>query len=169
MFQRLLELIKIKALMIKVNVITNNLNWFNYIKNPNNYIDRKIKKLNSKNKNYSKKKLFFTLLLSDSIEIKKLNLKYRKKNKTTDVLSFPFQKKKEFYKKIKVEEEIYLGDIIVNFNKIKNNKSEKFFKLEFDRIWLHGLVHLLGYDHKKNKEFKIMKKIEEKYFNLING
>ena len=41
--------------MIKVNVITNNLNWFNYIKNPNNYIDRKIKKLNSKNKNYSKK------------------------------------------------------------------------------------------------------------------
>ena len=80
--------------MIKVNVITNNYDWFNYIKNPNNYIDRKIKKLNLRNKKYSKKKLFFTLLLSDSIEIKKLNKKFRKKNNTTDVLSFPFQKKK---------------------------------------------------------------------------
>jgi hypothetical protein len=46
LFQRSLELIKIKALMIKINVITNNFNWFNYIKNPNEYLDRKIKKLN---------------------------------------------------------------------------------------------------------------------------
>ena len=154
--------------MIKVNVITNNYDWFNYIKNPNNYIDRKIKKLNLRNKKYSKKKLFFTLLLSDSIEIKKLNKKFRKKNNTTDVLSFPFQKKKEFNKKIKVEREIYLGDIIVNLNKVKNKVSKNFFEYEFDRLWLHGLVHLLGHDHKKFKEFKIMKKIEEKYFDLIN-
>ena len=78
--------------MIKVNVITNNYDWFNYIKSPNNYIDRKIKKLNLRNKNIQKK-LFFTLLLSDSIEIKNLT-RNSEKNNTTDVLSFPFQKKR---------------------------------------------------------------------------
>ena len=45
---KLLELIKIKALMIKINVITNYNKWFYYIKNPNNYVDRKIIKLNKK-------------------------------------------------------------------------------------------------------------------------
>jgi len=155
--------------MIKVNVITNNFNWLKYIKKPNNYIDKKIKKLNSKNKIFFKKKLFLTLLLSDSIEIKKLNKKFRKKNKTTDVLSFPFHQKRELKKKFKVEKEIYLGDIIINLNKIKNNSLTQDFKLEFDRLWLHGLVHLFGYDHKKNKDFQLMKKVEDKYFNLING
>ncbi len=155
--------------MIKANVITDNFNWLNYIKNPNNYIDRKIKKLNSRNKSFFKKKLFFTLLLSDSIKIKKLNKKFRKKNKTTDVLSFPFQQKKEFKKKLKVEKEIYLGDIIINLNKVRNKGLAQDFNLEFDRLWLHGLVHLFGHDHKKNKDFQLMKKIEEKYFNLING
>ena len=74
--------------MIKINVITNNNNWFNYIKNPNNYIDKKLKKLIQKKK--KKKILFCTLLLSGNKEIKYLNKKFRKKNKTTDVLSFPF-------------------------------------------------------------------------------
>ena len=71
MFQKSLELIKIKALMIKANVITNNLNWYIILKIQIDYIDRKIKKLKFKNKKF-KKKLFFTLLLSDSKEIKKL-------------------------------------------------------------------------------------------------
>ena len=48
--------------MIKANVITKNLSWYRYIKNPNSYIDRKIKKLNSKNKKL-KKSVYFTLLL----------------------------------------------------------------------------------------------------------
>ena len=155
--------------MIKANVITDNFNWLNYIKNPNNYIDRKIKKLNSRNKSFFKKKLFFTLLLSDSTKIKKLNKKFRKKNKITDVLSFPFQQKKEFKKKLKNEKEIYLGDIIINLNKVKKKGLAQDFKLEFDRLWLHGLVHLFGHNHKKNKDFQLMKKIEDKYFNLING
>ena len=80
--------------MIKINVITNYLNWFDYIKNPNNYIDRKVKKLNFKNKKFKKNIIFCTLLLSSNKEIRKLNMKFRKKNKTTDVLSFPFYNKK---------------------------------------------------------------------------
>ncbi|MDC3157129.1 rRNA maturation RNase YbeY [Candidatus Pelagibacter bacterium] len=154
--------------MIKINVITNNIKWLNYIKNPNNYVDRKLNKLNLKNKIYIKNFFFCTLLLSDNKEIKLLNKKFRKKNKTTDVLSFPFQTKLQLKKKIKKEKEIYLGDIIINLSKIKNKKILKDFKSEFDRLWIHGLVHLLGYDHKKNNDFLKMSQIEKKYFDFVN-
>ena len=154
--------------MIKINVITKNTNWFRYIKNPSNYIDKKIIKLNLKNKDFNKISLFCTLLHSGNKEIKYLNKKFRKKNKTTDVLSFPFYKKIILKNKIKKEKEIYLGDIIVNISKIKNKNILKNFKIEFDRLWLHGLVHLLGFDHKNNKDFSKMSKIEKKYFSLVN-
>ena len=169
MFQKSLELIKIKALMIKINVITNNTNWLNYIKNPNEYLDRKVNRINIKSKLFVKKRLFCTLLLSGNNEIKSLNKKFRKKNKITDILSFPFQSKFELEKKLKKDNEIYLGDIIINFYKIKNKNILKDFKIEFDRLWIHGLVHLFGHDHKKDKDYLKMHKIEKKYFSLING
>ena len=155
--------------MIKINVITSNLNWFQYIKSPNSYIDRKIKKLNSKNKKRFKNEFFCNLLLSDEKEIKFLNKKFRKKNKTTDILSFPFHTNKELKKEIKKEKEIYLGDIIINLNKIEFKNHLEKFKNEFDRLWIHGLVHLFGYDHKKNSDFIEMNKIEIKYLNSINA
>ena len=65
-------------------------------------------------------------MLSENNEIKKLNKKFRKKNKTTDVLSFPFYNKK-LINKLKKKKEIYLGDIIINFNKIKNKKNKESF------------------------------------------
>tara|TARA_X000000950_G_scaffold28647_1_gene30877 strand:- start:1327 stop:1794 length:468 start_codon:yes stop_codon:yes gene_type:complete len=154
--------------MIKINVLTNNIKWFRYIRNPGSYLDRKLNKLNSTDKKFKKKILFCTLLLSNSKEIKLLNKKFRRKNKTTDVLSFPFQKKSEFKKKLKKEKEIYLGDIIINLSVIRNKKILKSFKFEFDRLWIHGLVHLLGFDHKKEKDFLEMRKIEKKYFDTIN-
>ena len=154
--------------MIKINVITNNINWFRYIKNPKNYLVRKLNKLNLKNHKFRKKILFCTLLLSNNKEIKLLNKKFRKKNKITDVLSFPFQKKKELKNKIKKEKEIYLGDIIINLSKIKNKKELKIFKFEFDRLWIHGLVHLFGHDHKKEKDFLKMRQIEKNYFDFVN-
>ena len=155
--------------MIKINVITNYNKWFYYIKNPNNYVDRKIIKLNKKNKQFVKNKIFCTLLLSNNKEIKFLNKKFRKKNKGTDVLSFPFYTKQELKKKLRKEKEIYLGDIIINLNKIKRGDNLKNFKIEFDRLWIHGLTHLLGLDHKKNKDFLKMDRMEKKYFNFING
>ena len=91
--------------MIKINVITNNINWFSYIKNPNNYLEKKIKKLNLELKNLKKNELFFSLLLSGDKEIKYLNKKFRK-NSTTDVLSFPFLTKKEQKKFRKKERNI---------------------------------------------------------------
>ena len=154
--------------MIKVNVITKNTSWYRYIKNPNSYIDKKINKLNSKNIKFKKQNIYFTLLLSGEKEIKNLNRKFRNKNKATDVLSFPFYKKKELHKRLIKEKDIYLGDIIINLNKIKDKKKLKDFKNELNNLWVHGLVHLFGHNHKKKKDFLAMKRIEKKYSSFIN-
>ena len=52
-----------------------------------------------------------------------------------------------------------LSDIIINFNKIKNKNKDR-FKLEVNKLWIHGLVHLFGYEH-KNKDFIKMEKLEK--------
>ncbi len=154
--------------MIKINVITNNINWLSYIKNPKSYITRKIKKINKKSDEFINNKIICTLLLSGNREIKNLNKKFRKKNKITDVLSFPFYTKKVLKKKLKLKEEIYLGDIIINLNKLNNKQTLNKFKKEFDKLWIHGLVHLFGHDHKKKEDFTKMARVENKYFNIVN-
>ena len=154
--------------MIKINIICNNQANYKFVKNSNNFIQRKIFYINKHFKKYQKNLIYCTLLLSGDYEIKKLNKKFRKKNKSTDVLSFPFYKKKELKIKLKKEKEIYLGDIIVNLNKIKAQEDKKKFQLELNKLWIHGLTHLLGYDHKKNKDFKNMVKIEKKFLSYVN-
>ena len=154
--------------MIKINVLTTNKGWRRYIKNPNSFIDKKINNFNKKNKNYEKNIIYCTLMLSNSIEIKKLNQKFRKKNKSTDVLSFPFYEKKKLLAKLKKNKEIYLGDIIVNLSKIKNKKNISNFKSEFNRLWVHGLTHLFGYDHKREKDYKKMKIVEKSFLDHID-
>ena len=154
--------------MIKINVITNNNNWYKIIKNPVKHIARKIDKINRFDKSFKKKSIYCTLLLSGDREIKNLNKKFRKKNKPTDVLSFPFQAKKELNNLLKSEKEIYLGDIIINLNKIEK-KNLNNFKSEFDRLWIHGFLHLFGHDHKNEKDFLKMNQVEKKYLDLINA
>tara|TARA_Y100000389_G_scaffold192253_1_gene219496 strand:+ start:409 stop:873 length:465 start_codon:yes stop_codon:yes gene_type:complete len=153
--------------MIKINVITNNVKWLNFIKRPNSYIDRQVKKINFKNKNFEKKIIYCTLLLSGTKEIRNLNKKFRKKDKTTDVLSFPFHAKETLKSKISKEKEIYLGDIIINLNKVNSKNNLKTFKYNFDKLWIHGLIHLFGHDHKKEKDFKKMKRIETAYLKSL--
>ena len=80
--------------MIRINTISNNKAWHRYIKNPSDYIENKVDKINCKLKKYKKKTIFCTLLLSGNNEIKRLNKKFRNKNNTTDVLSFPFYNKR---------------------------------------------------------------------------
>ena len=153
--------------MIKVNVILNNIVWKKYLKNPHNFIDKKIELLNKRNKLFKRNSLIFSLLLSGTKEIKKLNKKFRKKNKSTDVLSFPFYEKNKLNKKINREKEIYLGDIIVNLSKVKNKNNSNKFKKELNKLWIHGLLHLLGYNHKSNSEYLQMQKLENKFLHLI--
>ena len=153
--------------MIKINTISNNKSWKNYLTNPSVFIQKKIKNLNRRIKTYKRKTIYCTLLLSGDREIKELNKKFRKKNKSTDILSFPFYNKKNLKVELKKNKEIYLGDIIINLNKIKNRHNKKKFKIEFNKLWIHGLVHLFGHDHKKNKDFDEMQKIEKKFLFYI--
>ena len=149
--------------MIKINVITKNTNWFRYIKNPSNYIDKKIIKLNLKNKDFNKISLFCTLLLSGNKEIKYLNKKFRNKNKHTDILSFPFHQKS---KKLR---EIYLGDIIISFNYMNKFKGPNTgnFKENVVKIFIHGFLHLLDFDHIKKKDYIKMLNEEQKIFRSV--
>ena len=50
-----------------------------------------------------------------------------------------------------------------------NSNIKKKFEIEFNRLWIHGLIHLFGHDHKKVKDFKKMHQVEKKYFKLVNG
>ena len=82
--------------MIKINVIVKDKTWLKFIKNPESYLKRKIKRIQNE-KFFGKKNYSFSLKLSNSKEIKYLNKKFRKKNKPTDILSFPNQTKKKFH------------------------------------------------------------------------
>ena len=151
--------------MIKINVIVKNKSWYKFIKNPETYLKRKIKKINN-DKFFEKKNYSFSLQLSGPRDIKVLNKQFRKKNKSTDILSFPNQTKKNFTILKKKNFEIYLGDVIINFNKI-NNSSKISFKKHLDILWVHGLIHLFGYDHKKESNFQRMNTIEKKFLEKL--
>ena len=147
--------------MIKANVISGYLNWKKVIKKPNDYLNKKLKIL-SKAPSFKKKNHEFSLLLTNDKQMKYLNLKFRKKNKTTDVLSFPI--------KFKQKRRLYLGDIAISYEIIKERSKKTDFFLEFDKMWIHGYLHLIGYDHKKIKDFKKMFRKEKlilKYFHKV--
>ena len=133
--------------------------WKKKIKNPSNYIIKKLKTL-SKIPSFRNKKQEFTLLLTNNRKMKSLNKKFRKKNKVTDVLSFPFN---YIFKK-----NSYLGDIAISYEIINRRSVKSNFFKEFDRMWLHGYFHLLGYDHKKLKDFKKMNKKENLILNYLH-
>ena len=144
--------------MIKANIITGHSNWKKFLKKPNDYIKKRLNKL-SKAPSLKRKNQEFSILLTNNKEMKKLNHKFRKKNKTTDVLSFPI--------KIKNKKKLYVGDIAISFEIIKERSKKTNFFLEFDKMWIHGYLHLIGYDHKKYNDFKKMLKKEKlllKYF-----
>tara|TARA_Y100000996_G_scaffold407782_1_gene385834 strand:+ start:170 stop:625 length:456 start_codon:yes stop_codon:yes gene_type:complete len=146
--------------MIKINVIVKDKTWFKYIKNPEIYLKKKIKKI-QKDRFFSNKKYSLSLQLSGEKEIKYLNNKFRKKNKPTDILSFPSETKKNLNNLVASNSKIYLGDIIINIKKM-NISSKVLFKNHLNVLFVHGLLHLFGYDHKKNSNFKTMNTIEKK-------
>ena len=152
--------------MIKINVFIDNKIWKSKFKNPESYLKRYIKKL--ENFEYFKKKnIEFSILLTGNQNIKKLNNRFRGKNRATDVLSFPFFKKEILKKIIKKKINIYVGDIVINFNKIKDNKEYNFYS-ELNKLWIHGLVHLFGYDHKTDNNYIKMKTLEKKFLKKLN-
>ena len=148
--------------MIKANVISGHANWKRIIKKPNEYFKKRLRILSEK-PSFKSKNHQFSVLLTNDKEMKNLNNRFRKKNKTTDVLSFPL--------KIKHKKIMYVGDIAISYEIIKKRSNETNFFLEFDKMWVHGYLHLIGYDHKNNHDFKKMLRKEKKilkYFHKVN-
>ncbi len=109
------------------------------------------------------KRVSLTLLLSNNKNIKKLNKNFRNQNKSTDILSFPFQDK------LKKSKNNYIGDIIISYNYIDKPKSQdlKRFKEKLIKIFIHGFLHLIGFDHKKNIDYKKMIIEEQKIYQSV--
>ena len=143
-------------MMIKANVILDYSKWKKKIKDPEYYLEKKLKKL-SKKPYFKKKKQEFSILLTNNKKMKNLNFKFRKKNNPTDVLSF------------QSNDNIYIGDIAISYEIVnKRSKLSNFF-IEFDKMWIHGYFHLIGYDHKKLKDFKKMAKKENLILNYFHN
>lgn len=101
----------------------------------------------------------------DNKTIKKINKTYRKIDKVTDVISFAFLELDKNEIPIKSKEPQFLGEIDISIDKIISQAKEykHSFKYELVYLYIHGLLHLLGYDHVKNKKDAIiMFQTEEK-------
>ena len=146
--------------MIKANIVVDFPKWKKKIKNPEKYLRYKLKKLQKilgfKNKNQE-----FSILLTNNSKMKSLNYKFREKNTITDVLSFPLNNI--------IKNNTYVGDIAISFEIINKRSKISDFNYEFDKMWIHGFLHLVGYDHKKDKEYKIMNRKEKLILNYLNN
>ena len=148
--------------MININVFSNERAWSKRLKKKNLFFN-KICKAFPKKYRFLNKKVSLTVLLSNNKIIKKLNKEFRGKNKSTDILSFPFAKN------LKISKQIYIGDIIISYNFIDKPRTQKLklFEKKLIKIFIHGFLHLLGFDHSKNKEYKKMLKEEELIYQSV--
>lgn len=119
-----------------------------------------------------------TLLICSNYRIKNINKKFRDIDKATDVLSFPniiFENKYKINKKDIINyidndtKQIYLGDIIISMDKciLQSKKYGHSIKREFSFLFVHSLLHLLGYDHIDKDEEKEMFDMQDKILTSV--
>ena len=139
-------------------LLSNNKN----IKKPDIFFNT-LAKVFPKKYRFISKKVSLTILLSDNKNIKKLNKKFRNKNKATDILSFSSEKK------INIKKSPYIGDIVISYEFMNKPKalSSLEFKNKLTKVFIHGFLHLLDYDHIKFKDFKKMLIEESKIYKTV--
>ena len=103
----------------------------------------------------SNNEVSISFLLTSNSEIKLLNQRYRNKNKSTNVLSFPMNEK--------IENKNYLGDVVISCEKIIDESYEQNIKKYkyLSKMTIHGVLHLLGYKHDTDRQFNKMNSIEK--------
>jgi len=148
--------------MISVNVFSEEKAWLKKLRNKDLFF-KKICEAFPKKYQFLNKKVSFTVLLSNNKNIKKLNKDFRDKNKPTDILSFPSDKK------LKISKNMYLGDIIINYDYLDKPKSQDLnkFQEKVIKIFIHGFLHLLGFNHIKDNDYSHMLKEEIVLYKLV--
>lgn len=162
-------IIKKKSQMVKVNLVIDNKNWKSRYPKINLFLNKSIKKILSFIFLSRATTFEISVLLTGTKNMMGLNKRFRKINKDTDVLSFPAEEKKFFKKDLKFNEKIYLGDIALSYEYIvaiikKQNIS---FDDYFKKILVHGVLHLIGYEHNSFKKYKKMHLLEQKIIRNI--
>ena len=125
-----------------------------------------------KQENIENTKLIVTITLTTPENIQEINKEYRNIDRTTDVLSFPMFEKQELEEKIKKQEFQYtdiLGDIIISIDKVREQAKEygHSFERELSYMIVHGFYHLMGYDHIKEEDKKMMRPKEEEVLSKL--
>ena len=148
--------------MINVDVFSEEKGWTTKLKKKQIFFNEVCKAFPKRYK-FSKKRVSLSLLLSNNKKIKKLNKNFRNKNKPTDILSFPFSEKN------KIKKKTYIGDIIISYDFLNKPKMQKIeiFREKLIKIFIHGFLHLLNFDHKKDIDYKKMLKEEKRIFKSV--
>ena len=110
----------------------------------------------------NKKNHELVIRIVDTKEITELNKKYRKKNRPTNIISFPFDLP------LGVKNN-FLGDLVICAPLVKQEAKlqHKTISAHFAHLVIHGVLHLLGYDHKKNNDSKKMEALEIKHLKKL--
>ena len=150
--------------MFKINIVTEDLRWKKEVP----MIEKILKKNFKKTFNFlgyvaKKQNLEISVLLTNKEAMKKLNKNFRKIKKDTDVLSFPNYEKKFFLKEKNIKD-LYLGDLAFSYDFIKKQKFD--FLNYINKIFIHGCLHLIGYEHNNLKSYRVMSLVEKK---LLSG
>jgi probable rRNA maturation factor len=103
-----------------------------------------------------------SVVFTGDAEVKKLNRRYRGKDRTTDVLSFAMLEGKKLPNTPRGP--VVLGDVVINVprTRIQAVENGRAFKLELAELLLHGILHLLGYDHGTRRQEKQMLALQKK-------
>lgn len=122
--------------------------------------------------NLQNSKLYITVTFTNPENIRKINKQYRNIDKATDVLSFPLYEKQELDKKIEQQEFLHedvLGDVVISIEKVEEQAKEygHSFERELSYMLVHGIYHLMGYDHIEEEDKKKMREKEEKILDIL--
>lgn len=150
--------------MFKININVEGGRWKTKVPKIEKILSKNFKSTFSNLKKFHHKNLEMSVLLTDKKNMKILNKKFRKTFKDTDVLSFPNYEKKFFLTKF-TNNYLYLGDLALSYDYIIKQKIN--FLDYLNKIFIHGCLHLVGYEHNNEKNFKKMNLLEKKIISKI--
>lgn len=149
--------------MLKIEINVDNCQWEKAIPDFSKHINQAVKKTFKSALKKSNPSFELSILLTSDKEIKRLNKLYRKKNNKTNVLAFPMNDNIN-------KSPVQLGDIAVSLETIivEARKFRIARKKYLCKMIIHGLLHLLGYDHIDDNDFYVMNRLEKEILNKIN-
>ena len=111
------------------------------------------------------KEAIFNVIIVDNEYIHKLNKEYRNIDRETDVITFALEDDKTFNPDIRI-----LGDVYISIDKAKSQSIEYGHSLlrELSFLAVHGMLHLLGYDHMKKEDEEVMFRLQDEILEEMN-